>query len=282
MTAVLTPREAERRLYVLTTTRWPPVGFVVGIIILLQTGRGLTVAQAASSFAIGGLVTFALEPADEWFRGCRGRRPVYLTAAVPGSSPPWASRSPSRSGGSWRPRWSPGQPWTWAARGVVRRRRPRHDPGADVDRRLSGGLVLGWGHRRGRTRVRWAHLVGSRANGLRRLGCLRTGCRGVGQRGPDGGAPRCGRSADDRAAPARGGWSPCGRTPCPRHAPRPRSSRRVRLLATNRVLLTLVGVEVFWSVGTITFESLMPLRLEELRRVRGAGWPWSGRCQYLK
>jgi hypothetical protein len=32
----------------------------------------------------------------------------------------------------------------------------------------------------------------------------------------------------------------------------------------NRVLLALVGVEVFWSVGMITFESLMPLRLEEL------------------
>jgi len=38
----------------------------------------------------------------------------------------------------------------------------------------------------------------------------------------------------------------------------------LRLLATNRVLLALVGVEVFWSVGMITFESLMPLRLEEL------------------
>jgi predicted MFS family arabinose efflux permease len=38
----------------------------------------------------------------------------------------------------------------------------------------------------------------------------------------------------------------------------------LRLLVTNRVLLALVLAEVFWSVGMITFESLMPLRLEEL------------------
>ncbi|HZB66495.1 MAG TPA: MFS transporter, partial [Ornithinibacter sp.] len=38
----------------------------------------------------------------------------------------------------------------------------------------------------------------------------------------------------------------------------------LRLLGTNRVLLALVIAEVFWSIGMISFESLMPLRLEEL------------------
>ncbi|GGL31736.1 hypothetical protein GCM10012283_12630 [Phycicoccus endophyticus] len=38
----------------------------------------------------------------------------------------------------------------------------------------------------------------------------------------------------------------------------------LRLLRTDRVVLALVGVEVFWSVGMISFETLMPVRLAEL------------------
>jgi len=36
------------------------------------------------------------------------------------------------------------------------------------------------------------------------------------------------------------------------------------LLGRNRVLLGIVLAEVFWSIGMITFESFMPLRLEEM------------------
>lgn len=38
----------------------------------------------------------------------------------------------------------------------------------------------------------------------------------------------------------------------------------LRTLTTSRVLLALVLVEVFWSVGMIAFETLMPIRLAEL------------------
>ena len=36
------------------------------------------------------------------------------------------------------------------------------------------------------------------------------------------------------------------------------------LLGRNRVLMGIVAAEVFWSIGMITFEAFMPLRLEEM------------------
>lgn len=38
----------------------------------------------------------------------------------------------------------------------------------------------------------------------------------------------------------------------------------VRLLATNKVLLGIILAEIAWSIGMVAFESLLPLRLEEL------------------
>ena len=82
MTTHLTPRAAERRYYLLTTTRWLPVGFVVGIFILVMTSRGLTIAQAATIGSVMGLTCFFLELPTSGFADAVGRRPVYLTAAV--------------------------------------------------------------------------------------------------------------------------------------------------------------------------------------------------------
>ena len=80
--AHLSPRAAERRFYLLTTTRWLPVGFVVGIFILVQTGRGLSIAQAATVGSVMGITCFVLELPTSGFADAVGRRPVYLTAAV--------------------------------------------------------------------------------------------------------------------------------------------------------------------------------------------------------
>ena len=38
----------------------------------------------------------------------------------------------------------------------------------------------------------------------------------------------------------------------------------LNLLGHNRVLMGIVAAEVFWSIGMITFEAFMPLRLEEM------------------
>ena len=64
------------------------------------------------------------------------------------------------------------------------------------------------------------------------------------------------------------------------------------LLGRNRVLMGLVAAEVFWSVGMITFESFMPLRLEEMvgsaqeagalvGPVSAAGWALFGAGAWL-
>ena len=77
-------REAERRLYVLTCTRWFPVGLVVGIMILVQTQRGLSITEAATTASVMGLTTFVLELPTSGFADAVGRRPVYLAAGVLG------------------------------------------------------------------------------------------------------------------------------------------------------------------------------------------------------
>lgn len=267
--AHLTPREAERRLYLLTATRWLPVGLVVGIIILLQTGRGLTIAQAASSFAIGGLVTFLLELPTSGFADAVGRRPVYLTAAALGvvaavgialAQSFAAFVGAAVVMGAFRALDSgPLEAWFVDTVHLT-------EPGTDVDRQLSrAGTVLGG-----------AIAIGAvLSGGLIWWDPVRTvlGVDGV--------------SALDAAA-----WASVVLTVVHlvtaflvMHEPRPAAaegrtrlahalteSRQtpavigsgLRLLGTNRVLLALVLVEVFWSIGMITFESLMPLRLEEM------------------
>ena len=269
MSPVLTPREAERRLYLLTTTRWLPVGFVVGIVILLQTGRGLTVAQAASSFAIGGLVTFALELPTSGFADAVGRRPVYLAAAALGvvaavgialAQSFWWFVAAAVVTGAFRALDSgPLEAWFVDAVHATM-------PGVDVDRQLSrAGSVLGG-----------AIAVGALASGgLIWWDPVRTVFGVSGVSALDAAAwvsaaltvvhlvAAAALMTEQRppAAAGRSRWSHALSEACTTPAV---IAGGLRLLATNRVLLALVGVEVFWSVGMITFESLMPLRLEEL------------------
>lgn len=269
MTAHLSPREAERRLYLLTTTRWLSVGLVVGILILLQTGRGLTIAQAASSFAIGGLVTFLLELPTSGFADAVGRRPVYLAAAALGvvaavgialAQTFWAFVAAAVVMGAFRALDSgPLEAWFVDTVHLT-------EPGADVDRQLSrAGTVLGG-----------AIAVGAiLSGGLIWWDPVRTvfGVSGV--------------SALDAAAWVSAALAVVHLVAASllMHEPRPAAAEGrtrlahalaegrqtpavirsgLRLLVTNRVLFALVAVEVFWSIGMITFESLMPLRLEEL------------------
>ena len=269
MTAHLSPREAERRLYLLMTTRWLPVGLIVGILILLQTGRGLTIAQAASSFAIGGLVTFLLELPTSGFADAVGRRPVYLAAAVLGvvaavaialAQTFWAFVAAAVVMGAFRALDSgPLEAWFVDTVHLT-------EPGADVDQQLSrAGTVLGG-----------AIAVGAiLSGGLIWWDPVRTvfGVSGV--------------SALDAAAWVSAALAVVHLVAAAllMHEPRPEAAAGrtrfahalaegrqtpavirsgLRLLATNRVLLGIVIVDVFWSIGMITFESLMPLRLEEL------------------
>ena len=268
MSQHLSPRAAERRFYLLSTTRWLPVGFVVGIFILVQTERGLTIAQAATVAGVMGITCFLLELPTSGFADAVGRRPVYLTAAVVNvvailayavSQTFWAFLVAGLLMGAFRALDSgPLEAWFVDTVHVT-------EPGADVDRQLSrAGTVLGA-----------AIAVGAVLSGI--LIWWHPAQTVLGRDG----------SALDAAVWVSAGLSVVHLAAAvllmrePRPLPGSERTRiahalsearqtpkvvlgGLRLLGTNRVLLSLVVAEVFWSIGMITFESLMPLRLEEL------------------
>ena len=269
MSAYLSPRSAERRLYLLTTTRWLSVGFVVGIFILVQTGRGLTIAQAATIGSVMGLTCFFLELPTSGFADAVGRRPVYLTAAVINvvaivgyalAQSFWAFVVAGALMGAFRALDS-GPLEAWFVDTV-------HEttPGADVDRQLSragtimggamavgavlSGLLIWWnpvvtvlGHEDASPLdlAVWASAVLTVVHLVAAVIVMKE--------------PRPAAGSDrTRLAHA---LSEARNTPTVIRS-------GLSLLGRNRVLLGIVLAEVFWSIGMITFESFMPLRLEEL------------------
>lgn len=267
MTGVLTAHEAERRLYLLTTTRWFPIGLVVGILVLVQTGRGLSITQAATVASVTGLTIFLLELPTSGFADAVGRRPVYLAAGVLAVASA-VSLAMAQSFvafavaavlmGVFRALDS-GPLEAWFVDAVHAEK-----PGADVDQQLaragsvlgasiaagallSGGLIW-WdpaaraGHRgHALDTAMWVFAVLSVIHLVASVLLVTETRRDGGTR-----RERLARGLDQS-----------------RRAPRVVVDG-VRLLGTNRVLLAIVAVELFWSVAMIVFESLMPLRLEEL------------------
>ena len=269
MTAHLTPRSAERRLYLLTTTRWLPVGFTVGIFILVMTGRGLTIAEAATIGSVMGLTCFFLELPTSGFADAVGRRPVYLTAAVINvvavtayalSQSFWAFVVAGLLMGAFRALDS-GPLEAWFVDTV-------HEttPGSDVDRQLSrAGSILGGAIAVGAVLsgvlIWWnpvATVLGHEdAVALDAavwvsvaLTVVHLAVATVAMKEPrlHEGSERS--QLGHAVAEAR-------RTPTVIRS-------GLVLLGRNRVLMGIVVADVFWSVGMITFESFMPLRLEEL------------------
>ena len=268
MSAHLSPRAAERRYYLVTTTRWLPVGFVVGIFILVQTSRGLSIAQAATIGSVMGLTCFFLELPTSGFADAVGRRPVYLAAAVINvvaitayavAQSFWAFVVAGALMGAFRALDS------GPARGLVRRLRARDDtrrrrrPAA-----LARRIDPRGGDRGGRGALGPAHLVEPAATVLGNeehprstspSGCRRPcpSCTSSWRGRHEGTAPHAG-SERTRIAHA---------LTEARQTPDVIKSGLV-LLGRNRVLMGIVAAEVFWSIGMITFEAFMPLRLEEM------------------
>ena len=271
MTAVatsptLTPGAARRVFYLLMVTRWFPVGLVVGVLILLLTGRGLTIAQAATASAVIGVVCFLLELPTSGFADAFGRRPVYLAAAVVNvvaglayalAQSFWAFVVAGALTGVFRALDS-GPLEAWLVDTI-------HEsvPGADVDQPLArGGTVLGVAIGLGAVAsgaVIWWHPVTSALGRpvsaidgavwiFALLNVVHLGAAWVLMREPSRRVDVSRRAAVTSSA---------------RQAPAVIASG-LRLLAVSPVLLGVVLAEVFWSIGMVTFESLMPLRLEEL------------------
>jgi MFS family permease len=269
MTTHLSPRAAERRFYLITTTRWLPVGFVVGIFILVMTSRGLTIAQAATIGSVMGLTCFFLELPTSGFADAVGRRPVYLTAAVVNvaaitgyalAQSFWAFVVAGALMGAFRALDS-GPLEAWFVDSV-------HEttPGADVDRQLSragsilgvaiavgavlSGVLIWWNPAAtvlGRENASaldvavWVSVALSVVHLVVSAVVMRENRANIG-------------SERTRFSHALGEA---------RQTPVVIKSGLV-LLGRNRVLMGIVLAEVFWSIGMITFESFMPLRLEEM------------------
>lgn len=262
MTTALTRERAYRVFLLLSFTRWFPVGFVVGIFILLQTNRGLSIAQAMTAAAVSGFVCFALELPTSGFADAFGRRAVYVAAAginvVTGlaylfAQSFWQFVGAAALMGAFRALDS-GPLEAWFVDTV-------HEsaPGADVDQELSRqGTVLGVGMAVGALlsgALIWWHpikafpaidLAVAVFAALNVIHLIATLCLLKEAPRPVSSGDRERRAlASVKEAPAviRGG---------------------LLLLARHRVLLGLIGAEICWSVGMVAFESLLPLRLEEM------------------
>lgn len=257
----LTAAAAQRRLLLLSTTRWFPIGLTIGITVLLMLERGLTLSQIGFVFAAQGFVVLALELPTGGLADAVGRRPVLVVAGVISvvstvlflsSTTFWAIAL------------------AWALQGVFRAldsgpleawyvdTAQADDPAVPVEQALSRaatlvGLGIALGALASGGLVAWAPLPGVSPLVLSYL--LAVGCL-VGHlvlttilvrevRPPADGSRRrrLGRSLRQVPGTVRDG---------------------VRLLGTAPVLRALVLVEVFWSVGMIGFETLMPIRVAEL------------------
>ena len=262
----LTPAAARRVFLLLTASRWFPVGLVVGVTTLLPIERGLGVAQTLSLASITGAVVFALELPTGGTADALGRRPVLVTAAAVQvvaatlfcvAQDFWMFAIAAATTGLFRALDSgPLEAWFVDAVHAT-------NPGADVDRTLSrqsavlgGSIALGalisgglvWWH----PVTVWsaltlpyvvyaalavAHLV---------LVCVLL---------KEASAERARRGAEEsrlRRAVAAARQAPAV------------IADGLRLVRTNRVLLALLLVEVFWSTAMVVFESLQPIRLAEL------------------
>jgi MFS family permease len=261
VTDVLTPVAARRAFFLLTVARWFPVGLVVGIFTLWFLERGLTVSQALVMFAVTGVVVFALELPTGGFADAMGRRPVLVAAAavnivagavlILGASF-WVFLVGAALQGVFRALDS-GPLEAWYVDTVH-----ATEPDADVDQTLaaegsvmgasmavgavvSGGLIA-WDPLPADTALLLPMLGWVSLNGLYLLGLVvlmkepRTHVDATGLR-------RAAVSAQEAPGVIRDGLS---------------------LLRHNRVLLSLVMVELFWTAALVVFETLQPVRLAEL------------------
>lgn len=257
----VTARRARSVLLLLTFTRWFPVGLTIGVTTLLALERHMSLAQIGVIFSMQGFVVLGLELPTGGFADALGRRPVLVASAVVAlvSSLVFITAH------------------TFAAfvvamllQGVFRAldsgpleswyvdTAHADDPSTRVEDGLSrAGMVLGlaiasgalvsggliaWHPVRSMTALEFPYwcAIGLFAVHLAAVSTLvrepRTHVDSTGLRRA---------MASVRQAPSV-------------------VVDGIRTLGTSRVLLALVLVEVFWSVGMIAFETLMPVRLAEV------------------
>lgn len=254
-----TARTAERRLLLLTCTRWLPTGLVFGLTVLLPLQRGLSLADVGAMVATQGFVVLALELPSGGLADAVGRRPVLLLAGVLGvastlvfvlAQQAWVFVVALALQGVYRALDS-GPLEAWFVDTAL-----ADDPTTPVERALSrAGTVLGAAIAVGALvsagLVAWHPVAGSSAL-LLPFGAALAGML----------VHLVLTAVLVTEAPHRERGRGAALLASTRQAPR-LVVDGVRLLRADRVLRCVVLVEVFWGVGMIGFETLMPARLAE-------------------
>jgi predicted MFS family arabinose efflux permease len=261
MSAPVTAAQARRVLLLLTFARWFPIGLVIGVSALLPLERGMSVAQIGVIFAMQGIVVLALELPTGGFADALGRRPVLIASTLVALASGLVFVTAHTFAafvvalllqGVFRALDSgPLEAWYVDAAQA-------DDPGVRVEEGLSraatvlgvaiasgavisGGLIA-WDPVPFLTALEtpyWISIGLVALNLVATATLMREPATHVDSRG----ARRALTAAKQAPSVVAGG---------------------LRMLGTSRVLLALVLVEVFWSVGMIAFETFTPLRLAEL------------------
>lgn len=257
----LSPTAARRVFLTLTTTRWLPIGFVVGLGVLWQLERGLTLPQALTASAVMGVAVVALELPTSGFADALGRRPVLVAAAAANVAAVVALLLAHSFAafvvaalltGVFRALDS-GPLEAWYVDTVH-----ATTPGADVDQDLSRstsilGLAIAGGALTSGALVAWHPVSSQSALWLPVLLCLVLSIVHlvailVLLREPTTHVDATGWSRALDSARATPGVIGSG----------------LRLVRDNPVLRGLVLLEVFWATAMIAMESLTPVRMAEL------------------
>jgi MFS family permease len=258
---VITARVARRTLLLLNFTRWFPVGLVIGVTTLLPLQRGLGLAEIGVIFSMQGFVVLGLELPTGGFADALGRRPLLLASGVVALVSGVLFINAHTFGmfivamllqGVFRALDSgPLEAWYVDTAHA-------DDPGVQVEDALSkAGTVLGLAIAAGALisggLIAWHPFATASALELPywiaiglnvvHLVAIAVLVRERRTHVDATGARRALQSVKEAPAVVVDG---------------------IRTLGRSRVLLALVLVEVFWSVGMIAFEMLMPVRLAEL------------------
>lgn len=249
---------ARNRFLFLLALRWFPVGLWIPIVILLPLDRGLSLAEAGLAAAVQGFVVLALELPTGGLSDSWGRRPVLLLSSVVGIASVTVLAVADTFAlfvvvyllqGVYRALDSgPLEAWYVDATLAA-------DPEARLERGLSAGstvtgVAIGAGALVTGGVVAWVELPGVPTLAqpvLLGLIVQLAGLAAIALLVRDAPHPAGGRSL--RASL--------------RDVPRV-IAEGTRLVRRSRVLLCLLGVELCWGFGMVTFETLTPVRLSEL------------------
>jgi MFS family permease len=254
----LDARTARRRFLILTGLRWLPTGLLIPVTVLLALSRGLSLTEIGLVFSLQGLVVLVLELPTGGLSDSLGRRPVLILASLVGlvslsllyiADTVAVFAASTALQGVFRALDSgPLEAWYVDATLAA-------EPTAEIEKGLSASSAI----------LSVAIAVGALASGalvaldpfpaipalalplLVALGLMVVNLAAITVLMSETRMARgmAAMVSSVRAVPGVVGDG-------------------IGLLRASRVLLALVGVELFWGFSMVTFESLFPVRLAEV------------------